>query len=201
MSLPIKIEPCDELRVWEADPGRQAAVRRTAQALGFREVYPLPAAKIVIANWVGLKCRYGCANYGTSWCCPPATPDPQTMQALLSEYELALLLVSENRNEQFYRNSAEKRRRQVKQWKATVRLERELFLMGYYKAFGLPSESCALCKKCAYPRPCKFPNEKRPSLEACSIDVFRTIQHLGITGRLAHGVGDTYNSYSLVMLF
>jgi len=201
MSLPITIESCDERQAWKDDPERQAVIRRTAQTLGFKEVYPVPAKKIVIANWVGLKCRYGCANYATSWCCPPATPDWQTMRDLLSEYELTLLLVSENHNEQFHLNSTEKRRRQIKQWKATVSLERQLFLMGYYKAFGLPSESCALCKRCAYPRPCRFPNEKRPSLEACSIDVFKTIQQIGRTVKLANGVAEIYSCYSLMMLF
>jgi predicted metal-binding protein len=167
---------------------------------GFYESETIETSAIVTARWVGLKCRYGCANYNTSWCCPPAAPDYESVRELLSEYELALLLLSEGANRHFYRNSSEKRRVQIKQWKATVALERKLFLLGYYKAFGLPAETCALCKECAYPRQCKFPNEKRPSLEACSIDVFETLKRLGRTPSLARRVEDTFHSYSLILL-
>ncbi len=114
--------------------------------------------------------------------------------------DVALLLIGERKNEQFYRNSTAKRREQIKQWKATIALERKLFLMGYYKAFGLPAETCALCKKCSYPGRCKFPNEKRPSIEACSIDVFETIKKLGKSARIVHDTKETYNSYSLILL-
>jgi predicted metal-binding protein len=171
-----------------------------AKRLGFIEVNVLQTQEIVTARWVGLKCRYGCANYNTSWCCPPAAPDLPTTREFLSEYELALLLVAESTNEHFYRNSSVKRRTQIKHWKSTVALERKLFLMGYYKAFGIPAATCALCKECAYPKQCKFPNEKRPSLEACSIDVFETLKRIGKSARLVKNVKDCYHSYSLILL-
>lgn len=171
-----------------------------AQSLGFSELYPVHTSEIVTARWVGLKCRYGCAKYNTSWCCPPAAPDFDTVKQLLSEYEVALLLLRENRNQHFYRNSNEKRRCQIKQWKATIALERKLFLMGYSKAFGFPADTCALCKECAYPKLCKFPNEKRPSLEACSVDVFETLKHLGQSVKLAKRVDDLYSSWSMILL-
>jgi predicted metal-binding protein len=171
-----------------------------AKELGFIEVNVLKTSEIVTARWVGLKCRYGCANYNTSWCCPPAAPDLETTREVLSEYELALLLVSEGTNEHFYRNSSEKRRVQIKRWKSAVALERKLFLMGYYKAFGIPAETCALCKECAYPKQCRFPNEKRPSLESCSIDVFETLKRIGKSARLVRNLEDCYYSYSMILL-
>lgn len=171
-----------------------------AKELGFVDVQLLKASDVVTARWVGLKCRYGCANYNTSWCCPPAAPDLETIRDLISEYDSALLLISENTNEHFYRNSSEKRRIQIKHWKSVVAMERRLFLMGYYKAFGLPAAACALCKECAYPEQCKFPNEKRPSLEACSIDVFQTLKRVGKWAGLVRNVRDCYHSYSLVLL-
>ena len=176
------------------------AIEQSAQDLGFQEIHVVKASDIVIARWVGLKCRYGCANYNTNWCCPPAAPRLETVRDLVSEYKTALLLVRQHKNEEFYRNSTEKRRNQIKQWKATVALERRLFLMGYYKAFGFPAETCALCKKCSYPDRCKFPNEKRPAVEACSIDVFETIKRLGKSVELATDVKDEYKSYSLILL-
>jgi len=118
-----------------------------AKESGFIDAHLLRACEIVTAQWVGLKCRYGCANYNTSWCCPPAAPDLQTVRALLSEYNTAFLLIGEDVNGHFYRNSTAKRRRQIKNWKSIVALERKLFLIGYYKAFGLPAEACDLCRK------------------------------------------------------
>ncbi len=175
-------------------------IERLAYEFDFQSIHLVKTSDIVTARWVGLKCRYGCANYNTSWCCPPAAPDLETTRQLLGEYELALVLIRENRNEHFHRNSTNKRRGQIRQWKATVALERKLFLLGYYKAFGLPSESCALCKECSYPEQCKFPNEKRPSVEACSVDVFETVRRLGEAAGLALDVRDSYHSYSIILL-
>ncbi len=190
-------EPCPPTVL---SPDALDEINRMVREQGFREALVLRTPEIVTARWVGLKCRYGCANYGTNWCCPPAAPDLRATRELLSEYSIALLLLGRATNEHFYRNSTVKRRRQIRQWKSTVSLERKLFLMGYYKAFGLPSESCALCKKCSYPGRCKFPNEKRPSVEACSIDVLETIKRLGRSVELATSVKDSYNTFSLILL-
>ncbi len=175
-------------------------IKRKAMKQGFTEAYLLRASDVVTARWVGLKCRYGCANYNTNWCCPPASPTLQTFKELLGEYEVALLLVGERNNEHFYRNSPLKRRQQIKEWKQTISLERKLFLMGYYKAFGLPAETCALCKQCAYPEQCRFPNDKRPSIEACGIDVFATIKRLGFSAHLARNLKETYKNYSMILV-
>jgi predicted metal-binding protein len=195
----IPCRPEDTISI-SIDPVAIGDIKEMAKELGFDEARLLRTAEIVTARWVGLKCRYGCANYNTSWCCPPASPNLDATRELLSEYSLALLLLGRSKNEHFYRNTTEKRRWQIRQWKATVALERKLFLMGYYKAFGLPADTCALCKKCSYPGRCKFPNEKRPSMEACSIDVFQTIRNLGRSVELASSVTDSYNSYSMILL-
>lgn len=61
-----------------------------------------------------------------------------------------------------------------------VDMERRLFLDGYYKAFGLSGGPCNFCKTCNITRPCKFPDLARPAMEACGIDVFRTIRNAGL---------------------
>jgi predicted metal-binding protein len=175
-------------------------VTEMAMETGFQEVFPLETAKIVTAHWVGLKCRYGCSNYNTTWCCPPATPSLEETRELLKEYHWALLLVGTKKHEHFYRRNRAKRRNQIREWKLTVALERRLFLSGFYKAFGLPGEACALCERCSFPENCKFPNEKRPSIEACSIDIFKTIELLGSRIHLAKDPNESYHSYSLILL-
>ncbi|MGD8845745.1 MAG: DUF2284 domain-containing protein, partial [Desulfobacteraceae bacterium] len=152
------------------------------------------------APWVRLKCKYGCSKYGKSWCCPPETPDPEKMKVILEGYREALLLCGVIKNNDFYKENQRKRRIQVNTWKGTLVLERRLFLSGYYKAFGLVSENCALCKSCPYPRECKFPKDRRPSVESCSIDIFQTLKNIDRKFRIAKKVTSEYNCYSIILL-
>ena len=167
---------------------------------GLTAVFPFSIDKIIVAEWVHLKCRYGCNRYSTNWCCPPATPSPDKVRAILSEYSLALLLVGSKSCSDFYRNNGRKRVGQVRCWKGTVSLERMLFLEGYYKAFSLVGECCALCKECAYPEDCKFPQEKRPSVESFSIDVIGTLRNLGTSSKIATHTGGSYSYYAIILL-
>lgn len=164
------------------------------------EIIPLNTKDIDIAHWVRLKCKYGCDKYGTNWCCPPESPDPEQTKALLDEYEKALLLRTSIKNNQFNRDNSQKRRIQVNSWKGTFALERQLFLAGYYKAFSLVAENCALCKECTYPKACLFPLYRRPSIESCSIDIFQTLKKIGKTFKIAQDVTEEYNSYSIILL-
>jgi predicted metal-binding protein len=170
------------------------------KSYGLTAVFPFSIDKIVVAEWVHLKCRYGCNRYNTNWTCPPATPDPTKVRAILNEYELALLLVGSKTCSDFYLDNGRKRIGQVRCWKGTLSLERMLFLEGYYKAFSLVGECCALCKECAYPEDCRFPQEKRPSVESFSIDVIGTLKNLGKTSKIATQPRESYNYYGFILL-
>jgi predicted metal-binding protein len=175
-------------------------LRRLGEKYSINEIVPVTTRDISVAQWVRLKCKYGCKKYGTSWCCPPETPSPDDTKALLSEYNKALLLCGTARNSAFYMDNQKKRRVQVNGWKGTVALERRLFLAGYYKAFSLVSERCALCKECCYPAECKFPMDRRPSVESCSIDIFQTLKNIGKPFEIVKNVNDQYNCYSIILL-
>lgn len=164
------------------------------------EIIPFSPEEITVAQWVNLKCRYGCSKYGSSWCCPPATPPPEKVENLISEYSLAMLLVGIQNFPEFYLENRQKRLKQVRTWKGTLSLERFLFLEGYYKAFSLVGESCALCKECAYPDECRFPRERRPSLESLSIDVIGTLKKLGKTPRIAKHHCESYSYYAVILV-
>ena len=175
-------------------------VRERSSRLGWDSIHFLPVEDIVIAHWVQLKCRYGCSSFNSNWCCPPATPGPEAVHKVMQEYSLALLLVGRQNNPGFYRNSKRKRASQVRYWKETVALERHLFLQGYYKAFSLLSGPCALCRSCAYPKECHFPQERRPSVESFSIDVIATIKKMGLTTPVATSVNDIYYHYAVILV-
>jgi predicted metal-binding protein len=167
---------------------------------GLETITPIRTEDIIVAEWVHLKCRYGCNRYNTTWCCPPATPEPDEVRKILGEFSSALLLTVRQRYPEFYLNNTRKRIKQVRGWKVTVSLERLLFLEGYYKAFSLVGECCALCKECAYPENCLFPQEKRPSVESFSIDVIGTLQLLGKTPQVAENTKASFNYYSIILL-
>lgn len=175
-------------------------LREKAHDCGWDAVYTFETQKIVVAQWVQLKCRFGCSRYNKSWCCPPATPTPDKAKEILDEYSLALLLVGTQSNPHFYRDNNKKRAEQVRHWKETISMERMLFLEGYYKAFSLVSSACALCKECAYPNDCHFPQEKRPSVESFSIDVLGTLQNLEMSSPVAKDTKDTFTHYAIILV-
>jgi predicted metal-binding protein len=173
---------------------------KKGKRFNIEEIIPFSPKDINVAQWVNLKCRYGCTRFGSSWCCPPATPSLDQVEQLLSEYSLALLLVGTQQFPEFYRNNHQKRLKQIRTWKGTITLERALFLEGYYKAFSLVGEACALCKECAYPEECRFPAERRPSLESLSIDVIGTLKKLGRPPRIAQHHCEAYSYYAIILV-
>ena len=181
-------------------PSLLARLSEAARQNGIENVRPFSPEQIIVAEWVQLKCRYGCTRFNRSWCCPPATPTPEKAREIIAEYSLALLLESTHYLPSFYRDDGRKRASLVRCWKGTVSLERALFLEGYHKAFSLVGESCSLCKRCVYPGHCRFPQEKRPSLESFSIDVIGTLQNLGITPRLAADIHEPFKYYAVILV-
>ncbi len=184
-------------RTWADD---FSAIKKLCWEMGIDEIIPVPTNLIVVSEWVRLKCKYGCQRYGKSWCCPPETPTPDSVRSILKEYEFGLILSGMISNPFFYRNDQRKRRIQVKLWKASVTIERQLFLRGYYKVFSLISENCALCKTCLYPQACAFPEERRPSLEAFSIDIFETLRKVGKEWKIYQKKLEPYRHYSIILV-
>ena len=177
-----------------------ALLHEKGNQYGLESILPFSIKDIVIAQWVNLKCRYGCAQYKANWSCPPATPDLAEVRTILSEYSNALLLVGNQNRNDFYKDSNRNRTDQVKYWKGTVSLERLLFLKGYDKAISLVSGACSLCKKCAYPEACRFPVEKRPTVESFCIDLVGTLKNLDIDTRVAMELNESFKYYSIILL-
>jgi predicted metal-binding protein len=83
---------------------------------------------------------------------------------------------------------------------AVVRLEIEIFLDGYYKAWSMGSGPCRLCKECDLTSPCKHGSKARPSMEACGIDVFKTARDNGFSINVVKTHGEEKNIYGLVLV-
>jgi predicted metal-binding protein len=147
---------------------------RQAKKSGAAQAQFIQADQVVTGHWVRLKCQYGCGSYGETLTCPPFAPTPEYMQKVLQEYSLGLLLT-------FRLESGEDEYPVRRQMKMTIaKLERKLFLDGYYGAFGMSSGPCNLCDKCDVDQPCQQPHLARPSMEACGIDVYATLRNVGL---------------------
>ena len=140
-------------------------------------------AGVVCAEWVRLKCQYGCDGWGSSLTCPPFSPTPAQTRRVLDEYA-HLLLVHCTRWHSVSR--------------LVVKLERELFLDGYYRAFAWVAGPCQLCKTCDTDAPCCHAERARPSMESAGIDVYATAHRAGLPIRVVRHERDEQNYYGLI---
>jgi len=146
-----------------------------AQALsaGVHEAKIVPVSNVVTAEWVRLKCQFGCSGFGKRLCCPPRTPTPEEMRRVLGAYKHALIY-------SYICIPSDYARKRRRMHRLVAELERAAFLDGLYKAFGLAAGPCRLCKECDLTGDCKHPEEARPSMESCGIDVYATARNSGI---------------------
>jgi predicted metal-binding protein len=156
----------------------------TARRLGALSAKLVRPKDVVTGSWVRWKCRFGCDGYNSSRMCPPHTPTPEQTRRVLDEYHHGVLFEAP-------RNTAKK---------IAAKLEREVFLAGHYKALGLGSGPCRLCAECAFDQGCRHPEQARPSLEACGIDVFATARKQGFTIDVVRNHADPQHYFGLVLI-
>ncbi len=144
-----------------------------AREIGITNAKIIDTRTVVVANWVRLKCQFGCNGYNKYLTCPPFSPSPEYMKKVLREYKTGLLL-------QIEKIPPEKEDKIWRKFKGIiVKLEREIFLDGFYKAYGLSTGPCHFCKRCDITKGCVNPDLARPSMEACGIDVYQTVRNNG----------------------
>jgi predicted metal-binding protein len=177
----------------------------------------ISADVIVVADWVRFKCRYGCRAYGKHLCCPPFAPTIDETRRLISEYRYALLVrfEAETRSEFLPLHTHHALWDSItKMHKTIYELERKAFLRGFYKAFGLGALPCTLCESCVIEEKlernesigpldsqrCRHKDIMRPSMEACGIDVFKTLENAGYTPEVLKDYSERVELFGLVLL-
>ena len=153
---------------------------------GVKAVRMIPPSEVITAPWVRLKCQFGCGGYGQCLVCPPFTPTPEQMRAVLDSYNRAILIHFDAEAD-------------VKAMVAD--LERTIFLRGAWKAFGLGAGPCYFCKECPVEHgQCKYPERARPAMEACGIDVFPTVRKAGFPIEVVRTRRQCPNYYGLILV-
>jgi len=168
------------------NPGNLIELCELAVEMGAVDAKAIQARQIAVQEWVRWKCRFGCDSYGRSLMCPPYSPQPAETRALLRGYKHALLIrVKPN----------------GKLHDLVLGLERAAFLRGYYAALGLTAGSCKLCEQCNVKEGvCLKPQESRPSMEACGIDVFSTARNAGHEMNILASKDQPYYRMALILL-
>jgi predicted metal-binding protein len=153
---------------------------------GIKEAKVIKTETIVIAPWVRIKCQYGCPVYGQRLSCPPFSPSPEETQKIINTFEWGILLHLPSFSEKIR--------------KIVVELEKEAFLAGYYKSFGLGCGPCHLCSSCNVEAGCQYPEKARPSMEACGIDVFQTVRNNGFKIEVVNEKNCQENYFGLLLV-
>lgn len=187
--LPIDAPPHDD--AW------RASVRRRAVELGASDAAFLRPEQVVTAEWVRLKCLYGCPTVGRCLTCPPHSPTPSQTRAVLGEYESVLAVRFDVRP----RDGDEYRAVTRLATRVGLQLERELFLAGSHKAFALAGgRPCDRGEACGDPAGCDSRDRLRPGPVGCGIDVFATSANAGWPLRVLRDALDSYHRLVLVLV-
>ena len=152
---------------------------------------------IVVAQWVRLKCQFGCSTYGKHAVCPPNLPSVAECRAFFDEYSHAVLF-------HFARTVDKPEDRHA--WtkgldRNLLKLERAVFLAGNRKALAFTVDQCMTCETCTGDRrTCRNPKTARPTLEGMAVDVFATVTKVGFPIRVLTDYTDEMNRYALLLI-
>jgi predicted metal-binding protein len=183
---------------------RSGKTGRTAKDLehlfvhrGFKDFRWLDPREIVVAEWVRMKCLFGCADYGKNAACPPNTPPVDVCARFFREYKRAVV---------FHFAKAVEKPEDRHAWSRKINLglleiEGEVFKAGFVKAFLLPMDSCNYCLDCPGVRTdCKQLKLARPSPDAMAMDVYATVGKIGYPIRVLAEYDQEMNRYAFLLV-
>jgi predicted metal-binding protein len=164
---------------------------------GYSDFKWIEPQDIIVSHWVRMKCRYGCPTYGRNASCPPNVPSVSECRQFFDEYSTAAIF--------HFAQSVEKPEDQ-RPWGKEVnrnlmKLEREVFLSGYQKAFLLFMSPCRLCSDCLGERSeCNHPKSARPTPEGMAVDVFSTARQCGYPINVLSDYSQQMNRYAFLLI-
>jgi predicted metal-binding protein len=163
------------------------SLRKRALQLWAKDAKIIDVNTVKVAPWVRYKCRFGCDEFGRSLTCPPYSPTAKETQGILDCYKKAILIHTEKGAKIDISDIA-------------VKLEKEAFFAGYYKALAMGAGPCRLCARCNIKGACRHAYQARPSMEACGIDVYQTVRLNGFQVETLDSYRCKANYFSLVLI-
>ena len=142
---------------------------------------------IVFDTRVALKCIFGCASYGKNHTCPfqKSHLSMKEYQEMFERYKGGIIIGCKDGKAAQH---------------ISYEIERTCFLDGYYFAFSL--SDCGLCQECSRTKSkdCNLPMKARPAFHGVGIDVFKTVNQLGLPLYVARDYDAETNWYSAVFV-
>lgn len=157
----------------------QEALARELRELPIVQYEFFETAELTFSPRVRMVCETDCPRYGTSWACPPAVGTVEECRQRCLGYPHALLLTTMNEVEDIGDLEGTLETRSGHE-EVTRRVNALLRAQGA-ETWPLSTESCALCRQCAYPGgPCRRPEDMFPCVESHGILVIDLAERFGI---------------------
>lgn len=158
-------------------------LQKSMKEIGVCEYAFLRQSDIMYSVRLRDNCEMFCPNFNTNWSCPPNTGSIDENIAKCQRYQYGLLVsgyplldeeLIQNSNEPLFVLS---RRHMNARY---LELGKQLEAMSGNPALILRT-FCVLCKKCAYPEPCRFPEKSSRSVESHGIQMVSMMEKLHFT--------------------
>jgi len=172
-------------------------IEHIARGHGLDDFKWIDPKEIEIHHWVRAKCIFGCPSYGRKACCPPVVPSVDECRIFFGEYQKGLFFHLTKKFEDPKLRYAWSRDVNAK----VLAFERDIFLMGFHKAFIFTPAPCNLCSECKSEKSeCSNPSQARPTLEAFAVDVFATARKFAYPIQVLKGYDEETNRYGALLL-
>ena len=149
-----------------------------AKKLGFDTALPLEPSRLVAELSVREMCASDtCRAYGRNWTCPPACGSIAECQERMHHFSSGILLqtvgkLAKDIDSRGYRDAEHLHMERFR--KLCAKLKQE-----YPNALCLGSGACRACKTCAYPEPCRHPDQALYSMESHGLFVTKVCRDCG----------------------
>lgn len=167
-----------------------------ALEFGFDEVKELDIKTLKPMDMVRNMCASDkCHAYGKNWTCPPECGTLEQCHAQMQSYQKGLLLQTVGHLKKLIdgRTMSEAEKRHLQNFYSFAEFVREL----YPDALCLGAGGCRICRKCAYPDPCRFPEKACSSMEGYGLFVTQVCKDNG----LPYYHGEKTITYTACVLF
>jgi len=164
--------------------------------LGFTEAVAIKPSLLNPREEIRAACAEDrCRAYGKNWMCPPYCGTPEQCAAEIRAFSEGILVQTVGKTEKLidtraYRRIEEAHLRRFYRLCAIIRAEEP-------NALCLGSGACRVCETCAWPDPCRMPEQAVSSMEAYGLFVTEVCREHGV----AYHHGERTVTYTSCILF
>ena len=160
----------------------QAPVARwleKAKTLGFDAAVAMDPRSLVAREDIRAMCAGNrCGAYNKNWTCPPAIGTIRECQQRIGQYKKGILLQTVGHMTKAVDSKCcrETEQRHLQNFYALA----EDIRQEYPQALCLGAGGCRVCKQCAYPAPCRYPEKAVSSMEGYGLFVTQVCRDAGV---------------------